>query len=493
MTPASRVATLILPSAIGLGILGDTLLRTGPWGLNFAIWTAVLAGSLHLIARSNGSDTAPRFLLLLPVGFALCLAWRDAPFLIAGNLLAVFATLGLVALKSLGVRIRAAQWTEYVRGSLVTGINATFGPLLLTSTDLDWTEVNRKGAGRKIGSALLGISLASPLVLVFGGLLTSADPIFDDLVKATFDWDFGNLASHLLLIGFLTWIVAGYMRGLVFGRVNAIPRIGGRPSLGLVEIGIPLAALILVFSAFAFVQARYLFGGADLVVTASGLTYAEYARRGFFELVAVATLILPVLLLADSTLDKHNPKRVRGFRILASLLLVLVALIMDSALMRMLLYVDTFGLTADRFYATVFMIWIGVVLVLFVTTTLFGRGRLFALGSLVSGLCIIAALNVVNPDAWISRINISRAESGRQLDVSHLGRLSADATPFLVTQLSLIGEVENCELVWNLAASNRTRGDWRSWNLSRHRAKKVMKTGPVRSALRACDADAGAG
>ena len=47
------------------------------------------------------------------------------------------------------------------------------------------------------------------------------------------------------------------------------------------------------------VQFRYLFGGAALVQVSETLTYAEYARRGFFELVAVAALLLPIMLLLD--------------------------------------------------------------------------------------------------------------------------------------------------------------------------------------------------
>ena len=96
-----------------------------------------------------------------------------------------------------------------------------------------------------------------------------------------------------------------------------------------------------------------------MILETAGLTYAEYARGGFFELVTVSTLLLPVLLGADWPLDKRNPRTVTRFRTLAATLL---ALIMLSAVQRMRLYVDAYGLTEDRFYATAFMAWIGVVL-----------------------------------------------------------------------------------------------------------------------------------
>ena len=71
-----------------------------------------------------------------------------------------------------------------------------------------------------------------------------------------------------------------------------------------------LVVVDLLFLAFVLVQFRYLFGGAELVRGLTGMSYADYARRGFFELVAVAALSLPLLLLADWWLDHRDPARV---------------------------------------------------------------------------------------------------------------------------------------------------------------------------------------
>lgn len=490
MKSTSRVAAQILPGAVFLGALGDVLLRQGPWGINFGIWIAALAGGIFWASRLPGAAASHRRLLLLPIGFALCFAWRDAPFLTALNFLAALTALGLIGLKGMGVRVRAARWTEYVRGTLGAVFNATLGPLLLLSADLEWEQVTGKSAGRKAGSALLGVALATPLVLIFGGLLTAADPIFDSFVRASFDWDFGKLTSHLFVIGFVGWLVAGYLRGLVFGMPTSIPHQKIRPSFGMLEIGIPLAALSLIFLSFSVVQARYLFGGAELVQNVSGLTYAEYARRGFFELVTASALVLPVLLVADLMLDKSDHKRLRRFRILSSVLLILVAMVMDSALTRMLLYVETYGLTTDRFYATTFMIWIGLVLIWFATTTLFGDGRRFALGAVASGLAIAAILNVANPDVVISRVNLHRARHGSSLDVAHLGRLSADATPFLLSHLESLGKAETCELLAHVDEGRTRRGNgWRTWNLSRQRAERAKNAPSALAAFRLCRAN----
>lgn len=119
-------------------------------------------------------------------------------------------------------------------------------------------------------------------------------------------------------------------------------------------------------------QARYLFGGEGRFLASAGLTYAEYARRGFFELVTVTALVLPLLLLAHWLLRSEKPLHPRLLRVLSASLVALLFVVMASALQRKRLYTAELGLTELRFYTTVFMAWIFVVLVLFLFTVLWG-------------------------------------------------------------------------------------------------------------------------
>ena len=183
-----------------------------------------------------------------------------------------------------------------------------------------------------------------------------------------------------------------------------------------------LAVVDLLFLAFVAVQFRYLFGGAELVRELTGLSYAEYARRGFFELVAVAALSLPLLLLADWSLDQRDAVRVRRFRQLAGLMLLLLDVMLASALFRMRLYTAEYGLTELRFYTTAFMGWLVLVFGWFVATVLRGRRERFGTGALLAGWLLLAGLNLANPDAIIARVNLERAALGRPLDGSLRGR-----------------------------------------------------------------------
>jgi len=232
-----------------------------------------------------------------------------------------------------------------------------------------------------------------------------------------------------------------------------------------------VAALDVLFLAFVLVQLRYLFGGRAHVMAQTGLTYAQYARRGFFELVVVATLVLPLVLMLDWSLRRERPRQLLLFRVLAALLLVFLAVVMASALQRMRLYQREFGLTELRVYTTGFMLWLGLVAAWLGATVLRGRHRRFAVGALVSGFVAILAANALNPDALIARTNLDRP----RVDVHYLGGLSDDAVPTLVSRLPSLPPALRADLAAELRSRSNGTGDWRTWNLSRSNAADVLE------------------
>ena len=192
---------------------------------------------------------------------------------------------------------------------------------------------------------------------------------------------------------------------------------------------------MLLFASFVAVQLRYFFGGDTLVQATAGLSYAEYARRGFFELVVVSALVLPVLLAANALLRRETSRAERVYRVLASTLLVLLGVIMYSAFARMRLYQSAYGSSTDRLYATVFIVWLAAVFAWFAATVLRGRGRYFVAGTVVSGWATLLALNIADPAGLVARANIARAGRGTELDVSYTESLGADAAPALARYL----------------------------------------------------------
>lgn len=479
-TGSLRAGIALVVSALLLGMVGDVLLRVTPWGVNFSIFITLAAIAIAILFNQLEGGPGIFPWLSLPVVFAEFFLWRDSLFLKFWGFLAVLAAFVLIALKRNRSRLLIARIWDFLTGALATGFNVVIGPFLLALDDIDWKPLTQNGSLRRVAPVATGMVLAVPLLLIFGPLLATADPIFAKLVNSTFDWDIPKLTSHLLLTSSLAWISAGYLRGLFMAKQPSSQWLEGvrTPKFGYIEISIALGSLAFLFAVFVAVQARYLFGGEEIVQATIGLSYADYARKGFFELVAVTTLVVPVLLAADWTLDRGGTgKRQLSFIIVAAAILVLVALIMISAIARMQLYVQAYGLTADRFYATAFMFWIAAVLAWFAATVLRGFRRRFAFGAVASGFTTLAVLNFLNPDAFIARSNLARPALGLRIDTPYLLSLSADATPTLIAGLDSLPAAAQCELLTGLKDARWATqdSDWRSWNFSRARALRTLE------------------
>jgi hypothetical protein len=300
----------------------------------------------------------------------------------------------------------------------------------------------------------------------------AADAVFKEYVSAAVP-AFNLPGSHIVFITVIAWAGAGLLRDLVARREEerALPAdwllSRQAPRIGSTEIAIVLGALDLLFLAFVLVQARYLFGGSALVESQAHLTYAQYARHGFFELVAVSVLVLPVLLAANA-LARDRKRLVRAF---SGVLVALELAVAVSALQRLHIYEQQYGLTELRIYAIGVVGWLVCVFVWASVTILRGRLRRFATGAVVAGFVATAVLNVVNPDALIARTNLTRP----QADLVYLQQLSDDAVPTLVAQASASPDPRvRAALQAQLLSRRVAPFDLLSWNASRERARHAL-------------------
>ena len=341
-------------------------------------------------------------------------------------------------------------------------------------SEIDWRDLPKEAQARQAVALGRGLLLAAPLLVVFGALFVAADQVFQAFVTEAVP-NGEEVFSHGVLIVAFAWIAAGLLREYLVRREPFEADVRPSFTLGRTEIAVVLGSLNLLFLAFVLVQIRYLFGGSALVEERTSLTYAEYARHGFFELVTVAALVLPLLLLGDWLRRRDSRRDEVLFRVLAGALLVLLGVVMASALQRMRLYQREYGLTELRLYTTAFIVWLAVVFAWAAVTVLRSRRDLFAIGALVSGFAAIFALNALNPDALIARTNLDRPN----LDLVYLTELSDDATPTLVDALPGLAPDQRETLGLYLRDRGDAGGrDWRTWNWSRHRATAALEGVP---------------
>lgn len=515
MKERTKIGLRVFEAALLMGLLGDALLRVTPWGINLFLWVAALTAAIIALPgsfRRKALAVEGRWLLLPVIFFAAAFAWRDSTTLRFLDTLALLVSLSVVAMRTRGgCRVHLAGMMEYALGFIRAGVDTLFGPLVLLLDDIHWREVvPRARWSRHMGAVARGLAIALPLLFIFGALFVAADAVFEGIINRTFNINFETLFSHLFLAIFFAWVAGGFLRGALLGKEMKFAA-NGKPvflslniaetadataaaappeneaqdappaprllSLGIVETSIVLGLLNLLFLAFVTVQIRYFFGGAALVQASTGMTFAEYARRGFFELVTVATLVLPLLLIAHWLLRKENPVHERIFRVLAGAQVALLFVIMASAVGRMRLYQSEYGLTELRLYTTVFMGWLAIVFVWFALSVLRGQRERFAYGALVAGFLVLATLHVINPDALIVRVNVTHAQAGRAFDSDYAASLSADAVPALLETLPALSRYHRCVIAFNLLdrQSSLENMDWRTWNLSRARARSSLQ------------------
>jgi hypothetical protein len=501
---------LLFFAALALGFVCEALLHGQPPGVGYALAAAVavaiwIAAGFALGIRPSTSGAA---LLAMILFFSAMVAVRASPALQALNVMTgaglalLMAAVYVRPANGAGLRggLSAMSLTDDAVALFISALALVVQPFILIFGDLPRARQRSDRRGN-LAPILLGLVLAVPLLLVFGALFAAADAVFAGYVRQMFSWltDYPQLIARVVFSLALAWLALGLARRAFTARPEPLAledlisldflRLGALPAI------IVLALVDALFLGFVVVQAVYLFGGADTLVR-TGMTYSEYARRGFFELVAVATLVLCLVLLLD-WLTRFVGRSARvAISLLHGLLILLTLVILASALVRMRLYQSEFGLTSLRFYTTAFMAWLAVVLAWLAATVLpqvspGGRGRRrFAFGALVTVLALIALLDLANPDAWIARVNLDRAGRGvgQPLDAAYLMQgLSLDAVPVIVDGLAKVPDpVLRNELACGLGAqaqgleAKAPRLSWRGANLGIFSARRALAgIGPV--------------
>ena len=477
--PVTRAAArAALGSAIILGFAAERLLFYGPTGPGFVIWVALFGLSAFLIVRQARFEWQRETAIAtaIAVSAAVIFAVRASEALHLFAMLVIITAASVPLLRARSFKFGETPLVAQILGLATVGAHAATGVLMLLAGREVGPILSTKRAHSRVAVAARGALLSVPPLVVFGALFVAADPVFEGYVKNITDFITEDFISRVFVVGVFAWITAGLLRSLLPRRspLADLPQI---PTVPSGEVTIALGAVTALFLAFVIVQARWLFSGADALAGVAGLTAADYARRGFFELVMASALTLPMLIATDSLVRPATPAARRTLRLLSATLLVLVLIVMVSALQRMSLYTERFGLTESRLYATAFMAWLGVVFAWFIVTTLRGRRNRFAAGPIAAGIVAAFSLAVLNPDALIARVNLERARHGAEVDIKYLSRLSADAVPQLIRHVNELKPEARCEMARGLLRHNTKEApDWRTANYSMVRARDLVSS-----------------
>ncbi|MFU8853853.1 DUF4153 domain-containing protein [Micromonospora sp. SL1-18] len=415
-------------------------------------------------------------------GRAARLAWAAATVALVGvgTVRAAGWLFVLCLLAAIGTASLAVAGGRTPLGLLVAGVL----PPIAAVRALPWAArglPRPRPGGPSVGRTLASLGVTAVLLLLFGLLFSSADAVFAGLVADAlpdistgdeFGWVFRLLLVGAVLFGGAYLLAAPPDLELRVGPARVVRRL---------EWVLPLALLDALFAAFVLVQLTVLFGGSNHVLGTAGLTYAEYARGGFWQLLAVSTLTL--LVIAGAM--RWAPRRTRADRALIRLLIggltVLSLVVVASALYRMRVYTDAYGATRLRLVVATVELWLGLLFVLVGVATIRLRGAWLPRLVLGAGVVALLGLAVVNPDRLIVDRNVDRWQRVDRLDVAYLSQLSADAVPALDR---LPEPMRSCAL--REIAARLTEDGWRAANVGRAQARAVLGPDPAEADATGC-------
>jgi hypothetical protein len=464
-------------AAILTSALGAAILFSAEPGINWPIWVAVASLSL-ILSRvvSVGRVETPLIVLvswatLLSLGLALT-ANEGFHFLI---ILSDAMLLGLAT-----ITLGAERWSD-LSAKLLAAVPFLAPFRVVTATAYEAADATRSVSSTRSRPIIKGALLSVPLILVLVALLGSADPVIrwtTDRISAWLpDWSF---PPRVLFFAFLLTLTLGAnstARRQLAAKFPQYPRLGVASTVGLTEQRMMLWSAAVVLWLFVLLQASYLIHPPPAAI-GTGVTFAEFARRGFGELSFAVTLVGAIILVLEHARPAEASERDRTvLRRLELALVIALEIVLISAFRRVILYEQAYGFTTARLFAQAYMAVMALALAALALEI--ARGTIsIAFGRRVAEIALGAFTVLVfwNFESWIVNRNIDRAAETGKFDASYSVRLSLDAVPTLVRRRAEIPQPQRDSVESRLACRPLPpERHWFEWNRSVEESERAVK------------------
>lgn len=393
------------------------------WGVS--LFTIAYCGTVSLYLRQK------RILMTRAGWFWLTI------LLLTGVSYSLWQANGLQAWRDLFLFLTAIYWVLSATGMSMTGVTSDWLPLdglhglvaiPLRNFGIQYQSLatlrkHRGTAGKHLASIGLGLLLALIVMAAVLPLLIKADSGgFSKLTRGIwgyFQWMQGGVTVLFLQV-LLAIPAAAYLFGLVAGCAHRRGSPGfQQDALQRSVNSFKILPAATTFTVLGLLSGLYLvFIGSQLPYFFSAFVgqrpegwqlYSEYARNGFFELFRIATINLAVLAMANLG-SKPVHRNSVALKVLNSLLALLTLVLIATAMSKMALYIQAYGLSIRRLLPCVFMVFLAVVCGGIVVL----QNRRFSIMRLTAGVgaLMLCALCLVNPDSLVSRYNANRYLSG---------------------------------------------------------------------------------
>jgi Domain of unknown function (DUF4173) len=318
----------------------------------------------------------------------------------------------------------------------------------------------------KVPAIVRGLAITIPVVTVLLFVLYTADPVFAKITRDFMDTLFGRAAISLILFTFLFILYKSVITHTWGNDGLAHP---GRKYEPLI-LNISVASILLVFM---LIQIRYVFmyvSPDDLQqIGITSLTYSEYVRKGFFELLIAAAISCSAILYAIRSIHKLAPNDKKILQITATIVASETAFLLISASKRVLEYNAAHGMTRARIFGIIFLIWLFLALTIMVINIV-KRIENYRVFMSVVGLFTIGlvSVNLINIDGLVA--TQFRPTVNKEVDYYYIADLSPDAfqswDAIINDAQKTVTAIEK-KPVSEVTSEDNRKLTWAQWSLSR--------------------------
>ncbi|MEI5521338.1 DUF4173 domain-containing protein [Streptomyces brasiliscabiei] len=460
------IRTATLWAALATGVLSMVLLGQG-LAVNLLVVVVPATLAVYFAGRRAGRRPRPWALVWGAGGIALL----AVPALHAAEWPTFFAVVAALAAGSLALH-GGRTWPAVLLGPIGVFTSLVTGPAWA------WQGLRERVGGDRgrLAPVFRALVVAAVLMIVFGALFAGADAAFADLLGALVpdvSVSDGPWRVLLFMLG-LFGTLAAARTAAAPARFDRVQVPAGR-ARGRVEWALPLVGLVALFAVFNAVQLAVLFGGYDAVLKETGQTYAQYARQGFWQLLMATLLTLLVIVLALRWAPRSRPSDRTLVRGVLGTLCALALVVVASAVRRMDMYVEAYGLTRLRISVLTMELWLGLVIVLIMAAGVWGA-RWLPRAVAASAVAVVLVFGLASPDALIAERNVERYETTGRFDLPYARELSADAVPALDR---LEEPMRSCAL-WDIkeALDERDHTPWYATSWGEAEARRILDERP---------------
>ncbi len=290
---------------------------------------------------------------------------------------------------------------------------------------------DRNGNKKTVGKVLVGLLCAVPVLIVVVPLLVSSDDAFRGMLERIF----ANTGATVFKAGFgvaMSVFAISYGFALKAGRTakEKESKFAGIENVYIISF---LSAISVCYLLYLFSQLAYFFSAFKGFLPEGGITYAQYARKGFFEMCIIAVINLVLVFTALLLAKKQNGKACHGIKALATFIGLFTLVIIATAISKMVLYIDAYGMTVKRLTTSAFMVFLAVVFISVILRVYLLKINVVKTALVTAG-CIVLLLGTVNVNRVCAKYNYDSYCSQKltTVDVQALYDLGYEGIPYIV-------------------------------------------------------------